>query len=139
MKLAIVGSQAVNRRQAEQAWVLIEGLIRIWDPDEIWSGGATGIDSVAEAVAMSYDYWTGPVIDGVDPPVGWFVTCLPEVKQWDPVGRKGYRARNIEIVHGVDRLVRVAKKDGQLTYGSGWTADYAEEQLGSDEVFRYYI
>lgn len=133
MKLAVVGSQAIDRRQAEQAWVLIQGLLLLWDPDEVWSGGATGIDSVAEecAKAEGYQY---------DSPEGkHLIIRRPDVKSWDPIGQRGYKARNIEIVDGVNKLVRVAKREGQKTYGSGWTADYAEEKLGKENVFRYYL
>ena len=59
------------------------------------------------------------------------------MKQWDPVGRYGYKARNVDIVRNSDVLVRIAKKDKQSTYGSGWTADHAEE-LGKD-VHRIWI
>lgn len=135
MRLAIIGNQALSRRQGELAWWLIQGLLRTWEPQEVWSGGATGVDSVAEECAYALGYEE-------EVPRGHkrLVICRPDVHQWDPVGRRGYKARNLEIVNGVDRLVRISKhQDGGGTYGSGWTANQAEERLGSENVFRYYI
>lgn len=139
VKLGIVGNVAIDRRQGELAWHLISGLISVWTPREIWSGGATGIDSVAATVAGNYGYH-----DDEHYQEGWslgrLVVCLPDVQAWDPVGRRGFKARNMEIVNGVDRLVRISKHDnGDRTYGSGWTADRAEDRLGEENVFRYYI
>lgn len=136
MKLAIVGNQALDRRQGELAWVLISGLLTIWEPEMVISGGATGVDSVAEAVAKEFGYYKGNRYEGAKT----FVEFLPEVQAWDPVGRKGFKARNLEIVDGCTHLVRISKHDGgNRTYGSGWTADLAEEKLGTENVFRYYI
>lgn len=130
MKLAIVGSQALDRRQGEHVWVLVEGLILAWKPVVIVSGGATGVDSVAETCAKSNGYWEE---------LNTLVVCRPEVHSWDPVGKRGFKARNMEIVNQVDRVVRISKHLNQNTYGSGWTADYAEEQLGPENVFRWYV
>lgn len=134
MRVAVVGSQVINRRQAEHAWLLIEAVLGLWKPDEVWSGGATGVDSVAEAVAASLGYRTE---DGA---LRTLVVCKPDVNVWEPAGgKRGFKARNLEIANGVDKLVRISKHEGQRTYGSGWTADQAEERLGSENVFRYYI
>lgn len=138
MKLGIVGNVGIDRRQAELAWLLIDGLIRAWEPEEVWSGGATGIDSVAEECAKNHGYREEGMplrLEG-----GRLVICRPDVNAWDPVGRRGYKVRNMEIVNGVDSLVRISKHlGGDRTYGSGWTADRAAERLGEENVFRYYI
>lgn len=135
MKLAVVGSQSITRRQGETAWFIIEGLIAVFNPTVVISGGATGIDSVAEAVAKGLGYHTyDPSYLGEQKGILIF---KPEVNQWDPVGRYGYKARNEDVAKSCDVLVRLAKKDGQTTYGSGWTADRAEE-LGKD-VHRIWI
>lgn len=133
MKLAIVGSQSLSDHQAEHVWTLVEGIIVLWEPEEIWSGGATGVDSITEQVAKVYGYRE-------DSPEGMhLVICRPDVQAWNPVGRRGFKARNQEIVNGVDRLVRISRHLGQITYGSGWTADRAEERLGAENVFRFYV
>lgn len=151
MKLGIVGNVAIDRRQAELAWTLISGIIHVWEPSEIWSGGATGIDSIAEECAKLHGYFEddkhGCIQGGTCPGctsgcwrTGPLVVCRPDVQAWDPVGRRGFKARNLEIINGVDRLVRVSKHTGgDRTYGSGWTADQAEERLGQESVYRYYI
>jgi hypothetical protein len=137
MKLAIVGSQAISRAQGETAWFIIEGLIAVYDPSVVISGGATGIDSVAEAVAKNLGYV--PVEEmhiNTDYPKQLNI-YTPEVKSWDPVGQYGYKARNDDVAKACDVLWRVAKKDRQTTYGSGWTADRAEG-LGKD-VHRVWL
>jgi hypothetical protein len=143
VRLAVVGSQKISRGHAETAWVVIEGLIRMWSPDVVISGGATGIDSVAEAVAKGLGY-VPLAPDGETParctgcpPEKWLQIFEPEVRQWDPLGQYGFKARNEDIAKTCDVLVRIVKKDDQTTYGSGWTADRAEE-LGKD-VYRIYL
>lgn len=57
----------------------------------------------------------------------------PKNNRWEP---DGYKARNLEIAFRADILYRVATQESS-TYGSGWTADRAQE-LGKP-VFRFYI
>src|SRR5688572_29804322 len=106
MKLAIVGSQKITRAQGETAWIVIEGLITVMKPEVVISGGATGIDSVAEAVAKSLGYDKVPVGEtsqwaGAE---GERWVFEPEVKSWDPVGRYGFKARNEDVAKTADVL-----------------------------------
>lgn len=57
----------------------------------------------------------------------------PKNNRWRP---EGYEERNLLIARRCDKLYRVATRDS-ATYGSGWTADRAE-QFGKP-VRRFYI
>ncbi len=48
---------------------------------------------------------------------------FPKNKRWTP---DGYRERNQKIVEACTHLLRITRKYGQATYGSGWAADTAE-------------
>jgi len=137
MKLAIVGGHILTRQQAEVAWVLISGLIWHHGATEVVSGGATGVDSVVAGVASGFGYSSDGDPDRV------LNVITPDVHEWDPPGVRGYKRRNEEIVATLsrphDRLVRIGKHVGQRSYGSGWTADLAEERLGADAVLRFWI
>lgn len=140
-RLAIVGSSVLTPHQAVTAWYIIEGLISVYWPEEIVSGGASGIDQAAEDCAFTNGY-VRENPDGSQP-VKWFRAFEPDVRAWDPpYGQKGFKQRNLEIVSVLERgdqLWRIAKHEGQTTYGSGWTADRAEERLGAANVHRVYL
>ncbi len=109
MILAIVGSVLLDEgEQTLRAEGLIELAIHKTMPDKIVSGGAAGIDSLAEKLSL----W-------LEIP---FQKFLPENKRWEP---RGFKARNIQIAEVCTHLLCIRTKQSK-TYGSGWTADYAE-------------
>lgn len=140
MILAIVGSQAISENNPE-AWLLIEAMIGRLYHEVIISGGASGIDTVVRDVALSKGYtlfnsrdaewrtWNGKV---------WpFVEFTPDIHEWDPPGY-GFKARNLDIANECDVLICIRNREFK-SYGSGWTADRAEERLGRENVHRFYI
>lgn len=122
MKLAIVGSVDLTGEQRDEACWLIDCVLRATAPDLVISGGADGIDSAAIDVADCLG-------------MSWLV-IPPDVKKWDPPGQRGFKARNIEIAEECNMLLRICSLQSK-TYGSGWTADYAEK-IGR-KVRRYYV
>lgn len=123
MKLAIVGSVDLTEKQREDAQWLISVILRGYGGSrkiKVISGGAQGIDQMAIAAAWGLETQE----------------ILPDVDKWDPPGQRGYKARNIEIAQECDELIAIRSLQSK-TYGSGWTADYAEK-LGK-KVRRYYV
>lgn len=123
MKLAIVGSTDLTDKQREDAAFLITCVLLGYLPQKVISGGAVGIDQMAIAAAEA--------MGGTETQV-----FLPEVERWYGDGKKGFKARNIEIAEACDELVAIRSLQSK-TYGSGWTADYAEN-LGK-KVRRFYV
>lgn len=119
MRLAIVGSVKVAEEQIILAKRLIVKTIGLLGPDEIISGGAEGIDTIAESEANKLEIE--------------FLKFLPRNKRWEP---QGYKERNLRIAEYCDALLCI-RTHQSTTYGSGWTAD-AAEKLGKD-VFRHLI
>lgn len=122
MKLAVVGSVDLDGPQYNAARLLIQSILmnfqHRWHPEvTLISGGAEGIDSIAEGIA-----------DDLRMPK---LIHYPEVRNWE-----GFKARNILIAEDCDELVMVRSRQSK-TYGSGWTADYAEK-IGK-RVYRYYV
>ena len=120
--LAIVGSTAFAERgtpERAEATRLINDAIDRYQPDEIVSGGAVGIDSMAAMAAHARGIPTREF--------------LPKNKRWKP---DGYQARNLLIAEACTSLVSI-RHHASTTYGSGWTADRAEE-IGKS-VERYMI
>lgn len=123
MKLAIVGSQLKSwptRDLQTKAQFYIECVCKMFRPEEIVSGGASGVDSWAEAYADAYDIpkmILRPI--GVSNPA-WIA----------------FKNRNIEIAEYCDAMVCI-RSTRSNTYGSGWTADYTEK-LGK-KVWRLEI
>lgn len=110
MILAIVGSVLLDEgEQTKVAEGLMELAIHKTFPDKIISGGADGIDTVAERVAT----W-------LQIP---FKKYLPENKRWEP---NGFKARNIRIAEECTHMLCIRTSQSK-TFGSGWTANYAEE------------
>lgn len=87
-------------------------------PDRIVSGGADGMDTIAARIGRELD------IDVKE--------YLPKVRCW--AGPGGFKERNIKIAENCTHLLRIYCLSSR-TYGSGWTADLAE-QLGR-QVQRY--
>lgn len=109
MILAIVGSVALDEgRQKGLASLLISRALTGLKPDLVISGGAKGIDSLAKKLA-----------DDLDIPIKEF---LPTNRRWKP---DGFQDRNIKIAEACTHLLSIRTSQSK-TYGSGWTADYAE-------------
>ena len=112
MILAIVGSTSLEgSAEAEQR---IEWLLDEHRPDVVVSGGAPGIDTMAATAARR----RGITV--------WELT--PAKRAWNPIGRTGFKRRNIAVALVCDRLARIYDPETE-TYGSGWTRDYAEHEL----------
>lgn len=127
--LAIVGSAPHNNRPAfacPRGLVIaaqqIEVVLTMVTPDMVISGGAPGVDELAEQEAMTLGIPFRPIR-----PRGRYPT-------WDSDG--GYRERNEKVAQECTRLLRIACAESR-SYGSGWTADRAEE-LGKT-VERFWI
>ncbi len=105
MKLAIVGS--LSLRDSIDAQALIERLLDELKPEWVISGGADGIDTMAVSTAQ---------LKGIETK-----EYLPKARNWP-----AFKARNIQIAQACDRLVAIRDPESR-TYGSGWTADYAEK------------
>lgn len=119
-RLAIVGSSNVyNGIQWETACLLVDSLVKELNPEVVISGGARGIDSVARLRAQAHRYE--------------LLEYLPQNARWEP---NGYKERNMHIANECDALVCIRTHQSK-TYGSGWTADYAES-LGK-KVWRVQI
>lgn len=109
MILAIVGSVLLDegsQKELATEWIKL-ALVKI-SPTLVVSGGADGIDSLAEETAVESEY---P-----------FKKFLPKNRRWEP---EGFKARNIQIAQTCDYLLCIRTKQSK-TYGSGWTADYAQ-------------
>lgn len=108
--LAIVGSV---RFVCPLGLILVRGLVHneLQDrrPDQVVSGGAVGVDTVAVDVADLHH-------------VPWH-EFLPANKRWEP---DGFKARNLQIVEACTRLLAIRCAEAK-TYGSGWTCDRARD------------
>lgn len=122
MKLAVVGSVRFTDPGAPQlALEIIRHKIRVFTPEVLISGGADGIDKLAE------EAWRELVPD-VEPTIH-----LPQSNRWAPYG---YQDRNRLIATDCTHLLAIrdhhSKNNGwmdhppYLTYGAGWTADEAQ-------------
>lgn len=110
--LAIVGStRFAYRGGLDIARRLIRELLDTTEPDIVCSGGAPGVDTIAEEEAERRGILFDPF--------------LPKVFAWThPDG--GFKERNEQIAAHCTRLFRIACA-ASGTYGSGWTADLAED------------
>lgn len=111
MLLAVVGSTNINQKQWQIAEVIIKGFYKEFDPDLVISGGAVGIDSIAQGIAEGQFF---PIKTRIH---------LPKNKRWEPFG---YKERNLLIAGDCTHLLCI-RTNQSTTYGSGWTADRAEE------------
>jgi len=108
--LAVVGSTHVGTAQLVVARHVIEQVLDRRRPDVIISGGAFGVDTLARVIA---DERGIPVIE-----------YLPRNRRWQPYG---FKERNLLIVRDCTRLLCL-RSPASRTYGSGWTADVAEQE-----------
>ena len=109
MILAIVGSTDITIEQRHTAHLVIRGLILQYEEPEVISGGAYGIDQIAEGIALNLGCWKQKF--------------EPRFRRWEP---EGYKDRNMLIAQNCDVLWSIRSVQSK-TYGSGWTADYAEK------------
>lgn len=118
MKLAVVGSRRLGGKKSRD---IIIDYISKNNITAIVSGGATGIDSLAENIADEL---------GIAK-----IIFLPEINQWeDSNGKIGFRSRNHQIANECDALLYIEwDRDEQektfgkkASYGGGWTRDEAD-------------
>lgn len=110
--LAIVGSCTfVTPGAIDLAAGIILGVFGRRRTDAVVSGGAVGIDSLGVDLAEAA---------GIE-----IIVHPPKIRQW--AGPGGYRERNLLVVRDCTRLIRIVCHASK-TYGSGWTADRAQEQ-----------
>jgi hypothetical protein len=121
VRLAIVGSTRFAHPDALHiARLIILYKLEVFEPDCVISGGAEGIDSLADECAT-----------GMGVPT---LIHRPKNQRWKP---EGFEDRNRLIAEGCTHLLairchRFGKNNRWMshcagsTYGSGWTADEAE-------------
>lgn len=118
MRLAIVGSTKFADPFAEAiARELINRKLFWFRPAVVISGGAEGVDEMAEQIAWLHGYREG---DGAMKPL---IIHRPKNRRWQP---EGFKERNLRIAEDCTHLLAIRCKRA-TTYGSGWTADRAEE------------
>lgn len=115
MRLAVVGSTNITYKQRGLASVIIDGFFHAYLPELVISGGAEGIDSLVRGRVNTWNRDQKIYIDMRE--------FLPEHQRWAP---EGYKARNIKIAEECDHLLCI-RTEQSTTYGSGWTADRAED------------
>lgn len=115
LSLAIVGSREKDwpselaRRMVK---FMIEEIVEILKPDEIISGGASGVDSWAEDVADN---------NGYDKMI-----FRPTEEEMKRDGYRRYEPRNRRIAERCDVLIRI-RSNSSRTRGSEATARYSDE------------
>lgn len=137
MKIAIVGASKLDENEERDAQQFCGSMMSHWMMDYkdeliIISGGAKGIDSIAQQVAENFQIKVQ--------------IFKPEIHKWeDEGGKTGFKTRNIEIAEECDRLYCLpANKRNILCYhcdnakefphevtGGCWTANKARE-LGKE-------
>jgi hypothetical protein len=118
--LAVVGTRILGHRgDHDRAAARIEQAITTLRPDRVVSGGAPGVDTIAETCAIRLGYYGERL-----------VIHRPTVHRFHGPG--GYRDRDARIARECTHLLRVACTLA-TTYGSGWTADLAD-RLGKTVV-----
>lgn len=124
--LAIVGSRDVPNYSSES---LITEAILSHAPRMVVSGGAWGVDRNVTSIASNLGI---PVMEFVPELDTWDAPASGEAESevLDNIVRVhvpgGYKQRNENIAEACTCLVRIYSSTSQ-TYGSGWTADYAEK------------
>lgn len=123
MRLAIVGStRFADPGAADVARHIIYQAIWVMKPDVVISGGAVGVDTFGEEIARTAGYSDDRLI-----------IHRPRNQRWEP---DGFKDRNLLIAQDCTHLLAIRCKQSK-TYGSGWTADRAEE-LGKT-VWRRFL
>lgn len=115
VKLAIVGTRVLQcPGDPINASRRIRAAIEHLCPTVVISGGAKGVDTVAEIVARTM---------GFREQDGTLIVRHPKVRRFH--GQGGYRERDALIARECTHLLRLACRQA-TTYGSGWTADEAQ-------------
>lgn len=134
MNFAIVGSQgkSFSELQKRDAIHLIQFIIS----DVISTFGREGTTFISGGEPTGVDTWAEEIVDvwrGIEKQI-----FLPEPRTGrdSPSDWERFKKRNIKVAEACDVLYAIRSKSS-TTYGSGWTADYAEK-LGK-EVHRYYV
>lgn len=108
--LAVVGSQEFRNPLAiPLATELIARAFAHVHPKLVISGGARGVDELAARVAIAQGFR--------------FQALTPRQRRWKP---DGFAERNLAIAHCCTVLMAIRCAVAR-TYGSGWTADRAQE------------
>jgi len=124
--LAIIGTRKLGcPGDVVAAIVRIYAAIDRLDPLIIVSGGADGVDTLAEQCAIERGYTEAN---------GRLVIFRPRVRRFHGPG--GFRWRDELISRHCTHLLRIACRRS-TTYGSGWTADEAERN--GAVVVRHYV
>ena len=109
MILARIGTRRFgNPNGLAYAELLINYEVMMAKWDSFVTGDAPGIDALAAGVCDKLDRDC--------------IALSPIHKRWEP---EGYKARNTLVAETCDELLCI-RDPGSSTYGSGWTADYAE-------------
>lgn len=124
--LAIVGSRDVPQ---EAAYKTIKDALNRHKPVIVVSGGAKvrASDRLRKLVSIDEEAAALARADNIQ-----VIEFLPTNFRWDAPG--GFKERNQKIADACVCLVRIASAT-TTTYGSGWTADYAERTGKNVERF----
>jgi hypothetical protein len=116
VRLAIVGTRVLTHRgDRERAKARATAAIVKLSPDVVISGGADGSDKIGEEAAAELGYSEDDET---------LVIFRPRVRRLHGPG--GFRERDEQIAQACTHLLRIFCWRA-TTYGSGWTADRAEE------------
>ncbi len=143
IKVAIVGASVLTENEERDIQqhinFLLDELIKDYDVENITivSGGAKGVDSIAENLAKQKGIKT--------------LIFKPEVEYWLDIGGKmGYKSRNLKIVEACDKMVcfPCAKRDTACYHcnsdkhqvgGGCWTMKKAKEAGKTTELIEPII
>lgn len=122
-----MGSTDLTVKQTDLAYELIAGIL-LFELSQVTetaiqvvSGGANGIDMIGEETVDDLVVNYGQLY--LDVPK----IFRPDVHQWEDDGTKrGFKSRNLQVAEYCDKLWCIRSIQSK-TYGSGWTADRAEE------------
>lgn len=123
--LAIVGSTTFAKRPSDSFLVhaIVGYALGRYRPEAVVSGGAIGADTIARLTAQAFGYMHRTSSHHAQVATGTVHEFLPVNQQWKP---HGYEQRNLWIAGSCSHLISIRSRFSS-TYGSGWTADRAEE------------
>lgn len=123
--LAIIGSTAFAKLPSDGHFVhaIVGYALGRYRPDAVVSGGAIGVDRIARVVSESFGYLPRHSRFHMPVATGTIHEFLPVNQQWKP---EGFQQRNLWIAGSCTHLIAI-RSAHSTTYGSGWTADRAEE------------
>lgn len=108
--LAVVGSRKfVNPDAYRLAEQQLSAALELLDPSRVVSGDADGLDRWAQNYCWTRHYLVA--------------SYRPTHRRWEP---DGYKERNIRVAQECTHLLSI-RCLMTSTYGSGWTADYAQQ------------